>query len=73
MSTEHKELIEYLDEKFTRIEDRFGRIEDHFGGIEDRFGRIEITLEQKADKADVNNLVNAIDRLIKSVEDLKLN
>jgi len=59
-----KELIEYLDEKF-------GRVDGQFIDVEGRFGTLERILENKADKADVNNLTNAIDKLVKSVEDLK--
>lgn len=54
MANDHKELIEYLDEKFAKIEIT-----------------LDSLVENKADKSDVNNLTNAIDKLVKSIEDLK--
>ena len=62
---DNKELIEYLDEKFTGIDERFS-------GIDERLVKIEITLdslvENKADKSDVNNLTNAVDAYMKRAD-----
>jgi len=47
MNKDFTELLEYLDRRFITIDDRFSNIETQ--------------LEDKADKADVQNLLNAID------------
>lgn len=51
MDKDHSELIEYLDERFAKIDTN-----------------LEILKETKADKKDVQDLVNSIDKLTKSIE-----
>ncbi|MDP2676651.1 MAG: hypothetical protein Q8O83_03125 [bacterium] len=62
---DNKELIEYLDEKFTGIDERFS-------GVDERLVKIEITLdslvENKADKSDVNTLTSAVDAYMKRAD-----
>lgn len=76
---DNKELIKYLDGKFSGIDNRFEDVDawsktatDQFIRMEGRFEKLEAILENKADKSDVNNLTNAIDALVKSIEDLKM-
>ena len=51
MNGDFSELIQYLDEKFNRIDSKLGNLE-----------------ENKADKSDVNNLLNAIDAYAKKAD-----
>jgi hypothetical protein len=54
MDKDFSELVGYLDKKFTKVDERFL-------GIEDKLDKIENVLETKADKADVDRLMTAID------------
>jgi len=51
MDKDYSELIQYLDERFTKIDTG-----------------LDILKETKANKKDVQDLVNSIDRLAKSME-----
>ena len=51
MDKDNSELIEYLDQKF-------GKIDQEFIEVNDKLGKLE---ENKADKSDIDNLMNAID------------
>ncbi len=86
MDKDNSELIEYLDQKFTRIDERFERIDERFGSIDKKFSnidkkfdnvdkrliviesRLENLEENKADKSDINNLLNAIDAYAKKAD-----
>ena len=61
MNQDFSELIEYLDGKFSKIDERFV-------GIDTRLSNIEMKLESKADKADINELMNAIDAYAKKAD-----
>ncbi len=83
MTNDFSELIEYLDQKFSKIDERFSKIDERFSKIDERFSRIDNKLsgidgrlfsleskvedlqETKADKEDVNNLLNAVDAYAK--------
>ena len=51
MNNDFSELIQYLDEKFSKIETKLDKLE-----------------ENKADRSDVNNLLNAIDAYAKKAD-----
>lgn len=65
MKEDFSELVEYLDEKFSGIDTRFDRVDERIGHIEDKLERLE---ETKADKADINNLLNAVDAYAKKAD-----
>jgi hypothetical protein len=65
MNQNFSELIEYLDEKFTHIDERFARIDQRFVTIDEK---LEDLRENKADKSDVNNLLNTIDAYAKKAD-----
>ncbi len=75
MDKDYSELVKYLDKRFTNVDskfnktdDRFNKIDDRFDKIDNRFDKIEKELETKADKKDVQNLINSIDKLVKAIE-----
>jgi len=68
MDKDYTELIEYLGDKFEKVDNRFDKIDNRFDKVEERFNKTEIVLESKADKKDVQSLVNSIDKLTKSIE-----
>ncbi len=65
MNKDSKESIEYLDEKFTGIDEKFFKITNVLIDIKSRVDELH---EQKADKSDINNLLNAIDSYAKRAE-----
>jgi len=58
MKEDFSELIEYLDTKFTKIDDRFSKIENE---VFDMNRHLQDLKENKADKSDIDNLLNAVD------------
>ena len=58
MKEDYKELVEYLDKKFVKIDDHFVEVDKKFINVEKRLVTIE---ENKADKTDISNLLNAVD------------
>jgi len=54
MAEDFSELIQYLDQKFSKIDESFVFIEKE--------------LENKTDKSDVNNLINAVDAYTKKAD-----
>ena len=79
MENDFSELIEYLDGKFTKIDERFTKIEKdssefkqavtaQFLNVDQKLEKIENTLEQKADKSDVDNLFCAVDAYAKKAD-----
>ena len=67
MDKDYTELIEYLGDKFEKVDNRFDKIDERIDKIDEKINKIGTTLENKADKKDVQDLVNAIDRLTKSI------
>jgi len=59
MAEDFSELIKYLDKKFNKIGESFVLVENRLGNIE----------ENKADKSDVNNLINAVDAYAKKADE----
>jgi len=51
MSQDYSELVQYLDDKFTKIDTKFVDVKQRLIGLD----------EKKADKEDINNLMTAID------------
>ncbi len=79
MDKDFSELMEYLDKKFTNIDERFtdidGRftdIDNQFENVAQRFTKIDLEIEDikenKADKSDVRDLVNAVDAYAKKAD-----
>ncbi|MDP2934167.1 MAG: hypothetical protein Q8N59_00130 [bacterium] len=64
MDKDYSELIQYLDTKFTKVDDRFERTSERFDIIDRTLTDLK---ETKAEKKDVQDLVNAIDKLTKSM------
>ena len=65
MNDDYKELVEYLDDRFTKIDDSFAKVDNRFSKIE---GKLDDLAENKADKSDVNNLTNAVDAYAKKAD-----
>jgi len=68
MGKDNSELIEYLDKRFIKTDERFDKIDDKFIKVGNKLDKIEKGLSEKADKKDVQNLMNSIDRLAKAIE-----
>ena len=58
MKEDFSELIQYLDEKFTKIDTKLVDTEQRLIGLD----------EKKADKEDINNLMTAIDEYAKKAD-----
>lgn len=58
MDKDFSELVEYLDQKFVKIDERFMKIDERLGRLEDN----------KADKSDINELMDAIDAYAKRAD-----
>jgi len=65
MNKDFGELIEYLDGKFSNVDEKFVSIDEKFVNIDEK---LEDLRENKADKLDVNNLLNAIDAYAKKAD-----
>jgi len=65
MNQDFSELIQYLDEKFINIDEKLINIDEKFISIDEK---LEDLRENKADKSDVNNLLNAIDSYAKKAD-----
>jgi len=72
MKEDFSELIEYLNKKFTNIDEKFDNIDEKFDNVDEKFVNIERELnslqESKADKSDINNLMNALDAYAKKAD-----
>lgn len=66
MSDDHKELIEYLDEKFLGVENRFEKVDQRFLEIEHRFDRIDQRFDEMGQ--DFNDLQAAVDAYAKRAD-----
>jgi len=58
MEKDNSELIEYLDEKFSKADEKFSNISKKILDLDEKLERIE---ENKADKSDVNELTKSVD------------
>lgn len=72
MNGEYKELVDFLGGKFEKIDKRFDEtdkklllVSGRLSNIEEIMGNLE---EKKADKSDVDNLLNAIDVYAKKAD-----
>ena len=65
MDKDFSELIEYLDKKFSGVDEKFTSTD---GKLIDLDKKIEEIKENKADKSDVNDLMNAIDDYAKKAD-----
>ena len=65
MDKDYKELIEYLDKKFSGVDKKFFGVD---GKLIDLDGKIEELKENKADKSDINELMNTIDAHAKKAD-----
>lgn len=71
MNGDYKELVEYLDGKFTKIDERFTKVDERFVKIDERFDALldvfvtkdefKAAIEVLSTKEDFNNLMNAVD------------
>ncbi|MDD5221465.1 MAG: hypothetical protein PHV47_02600 [Candidatus Pacebacteria bacterium] len=72
MDKDYSELIQFLGEKFDRIDDKFDRIDDKFDNVDEKFigidKKLDYLMDNKADKADLNNLTNAVDAYAKKAD-----
>jgi len=64
MNQDFSELIEYLDEKFGKVDERFQRLFDVFATKDD----LKEATEKLATKEDVNNLLTSIDAYAKKAD-----
>ncbi len=58
MDKDYSELVEYLDQKFGKVDQRFIEVNEKLGSLE----------EKQADKEDINNLITAIDSYAKKAD-----
>ena len=65
MDKDYKELIEYLDKKFSGVDKKFFGVD---GKLIDLDGKIEELKENKADKSGINELMNTIDAYAKKAD-----
>jgi uncharacterized coiled-coil DUF342 family protein len=65
MKEDFSELIEYLNKKFTNIDEKFDNVDEKFVNIERELNSLQ---ESKADKSDINNLMNALDAYAKKAD-----
>ncbi len=65
MAEDYSELVEYLDKKFGKIDENFVNVHQKFFSTEKILGNLE---EKKADKSDINNLLNVIDTYAKKAD-----
>jgi len=72
MNKDYQGLVKYLGGRFEKIDDRFERVDNSLVNISVRFDKIDRKLdvleENKADKSDVNNLINAVDAYAKKAD-----
>ena len=64
MNQDFSELIEYLDEKFGKVDEKFQRLFDVFATKDD----LKEATEKLATKEDVNNLLTSIDAYAKKAD-----
>ncbi len=64
--------FEEVDQKFKEVGGRFESVDSRFENISQKIididGKLENILENKADKSDINNLMNAVDAYAKKAD-----
>ena len=65
MNQDFSELVEYLDKKFSKVENRFINVDGKLVTIDDKIEKLQ---EFKAEKDDVNELLNSIDAYAKKAD-----
>ena len=72
MNKDYKELVKFLGERFEKVDERFDGVDKRFGVVGERLDKIDKNLnelkENKADKSDVNNLINSVDAYAKKAD-----
>ena len=79
MNQDYRELVEYLDKKFNQVDEKFNQVDERFNQVDEKFNQVDKQFNQvdsrlgnlqadKADKEDVNNLLNAIDSYAKKAD-----
>jgi len=64
MNENYKELIEYLNEKFGKVDERFEKLFEVFATKED----LTEVVKKLSTKEDFNNLLNAVDAYAKKAD-----
>jgi hypothetical protein len=57
-----------MNSKFEQVDSKFAKVNSRFDQIENRLASLE---EKKADKKDVQNIINILDKQAKQLDDLK--
>lgn len=75
MTNDYKELIEYLDTKFTHIDEKFTHIDKQFSDVRTDFNDLQIAVDGYAKKADIYFqemlvLARRIDRMEKWMKEI---
>ncbi len=65
MNEDFSELVKYLDEKFSGVDNKFGAAHQKLLDLDNKLRNLQ---ENKADKSDVNDLMNAIDTYAKKAD-----
>lgn len=65
MDKDSSELVEYLDKKFVNIDEKFTNTEKRLIGLDEK---IEEMKRNKANKSDINNLMNSVDSYAKKAD-----
>jgi archaellum component FlaC len=73
MDKDNSDLIEYLDQKFTKIDDRFDSIDQKFIRIDERFGNVDqkfTHIDERFDemKKDFIDLQSSVDAYAKKAD-----
>lgn len=80
MEKDYSELVDFLGERFEKIDQKFEKIDQRFDKVDQRFKivsqrfdmidqRFDHLEKTKADKADVENLTNSVDHALKKMTD----
>ena len=65
MEKDFRELIQYLDEKFNTVDAKFNIVDTRFNIVDTKLDNLQ---EKKADKSDVNDLMNSVDAYAKKAD-----
>ena len=57
-----------MNSKFEQVDSKFAKVNSRFDQIENRLASLE---EKKADKKDIQNIINILDRQAKQLDDIK--
>lgn len=61
MNEDYKELVEYLDKKFIKVDEEIIDLKENVVDLKTQVLSIEKSLQEKSDKSDINNLTSSID------------